>query len=48
MREKNDQRLTFRLAADMCRQLTELSDRRGVSVGKLVRDILRAYLLRHY
>lgn len=43
---QNDKRVSFRLTDEMRRQLDELSDRRGVSVAELIRNVLHAYLIR--
>lgn len=43
---RNEERITFRTTAQMCRELTQLSDRQGVSVAEIIREVLRAYLAR--
>lgn len=42
------QRVTFRLREDLYAQLKMLSDQRGESMSKIVREILERYLDRLY
>jgi predicted DNA-binding protein len=44
--QKNTERITFRLPEEMCQQLSQLADRRGASPAEMIREILRAYLIR--
>lgn len=44
----NEQRVTLRLPQEVVDQLRLLSDQRGVSMSKIVRDLLQKYLDRLY
>lgn len=44
----NEQRVTFRLPQETADQLKQLSDQRGVSMAKVIRDVLQRYLDRQY
>lgn len=47
-KEDFEKQITVRVTEEMHDKLNDLSDRRGVSVAEIVRDVLHAYLIRQF
>ena len=43
-----DHKRTFRLTSEMDEKLQALSDRRGLPVAEIIREVLHAYLIRQF